>query len=202
MARFVVTCTPGPAWESATPTRQQAGWDAHATFMNALAQERFVAFGGPAGEENNVVLIADARDDASVRARLALDPWSTAGLLRTVSIEPWTIWLGDDERIPADQSGSLYLVAYAPGPRWEHPKPRRGQAGWDAHAKFMDALTEQRVVLLGGPLDEHRALLVMQHEHEDDLRAQLATDLWYDGVLRIKYIEPWTLWLHRSQAST
>jgi hypothetical protein len=57
------------------------------------------------------------------------------------------------ERIEAAHDTTFYLVAYGPGPSWENTKPRRGQAGWDAHASFMDRLAEQGVVLLGGPLE-------------------------------------------------
>ncbi len=194
MGRFVVTRGPGPAWDLTKPTREQPGWDPHAAFMDALADERFLAFGGPAGNHNKVVLILDAPDKATIQARLARDPWTAAGMLRTVAIEPWTIWLGGDEHIQTARA-TLYLVAYRPGPKWDHAKPRREQLGWDAHAAFMDALTEQRTVILGGPLDEYRALLVMQHDEHRGLRAQLATDPWYERVLTIECIEPWALWL-------
>jgi uncharacterized protein YciI len=162
--------------------------------MDALADERFLAFGGPAGNQNKVVLIIDAPDETTIHARLARDPWSPAGLLRTLAIEPWTIWLGGDERIYAARA-ALHLVTWRPGPRWDYVKPRREQPRWDAHAAFMDALTDQGTVVLGGPLDEHRALLVMQDDDESSLRAQLAADPWYDDVLAIDSIEPWALWL-------
>ena len=84
MARFVVTRAPGPAWDPDRPTREQAGWDPHAAFMDELAEERFIAFGGPAGSQNKVVLVVEASDEATIRARLERDPWSVAGLLRTV----------------------------------------------------------------------------------------------------------------------
>jgi uncharacterized protein YciI len=195
MARFVVTRAPGPAWDPAKPTRAQAGWDSHAAFMDSLAHERCVAFGGPAGNENKVVLIVDAPDKETIRARLTLDPWSPAGMLRTVAVEPWTMWLGGDERINTARASALYLVAYRPGPHWNPAKARRDQPGWDAHGAFMDALTEQGIVIIGGPLDEHRPLLVVQHDDEPTVRAQLAADPWYNGILAIEYIEPWTLWL-------
>jgi uncharacterized protein YciI len=197
MPRFLVTRVPGPAWDPAKPTREQPGWDPHAAFMDLLAEERFVAFGGPAGTENEVVVVIDAADQTTIRARLALDPWTSPGVLDTAVIEPWTIWLGGDERIDVTPGRQLFLVRYGPGPAWEPTKPRRGQAGWDAHASFMDTLTAQGVVLLGGPLDEHRALLVMRHGDEGGLRAQLASDPWVDSVLKIDSIERWRLWLRR-----
>jgi uncharacterized protein YciI len=195
--RFIVTRAPGTAWDPDKPTREQTGWEPHAAFMDALVDEGFIAFGGPVGGQDKFILILEARDEAATRARLALDPWSVAGLLRTVDIEPWTIWLGTDEHIDAARDTTLYLVAYGPGPRWDAARPRREQAGWHAHARFIDALVQRGVALLGGPVDGQRALLVMQHEDADRLRTQLAADPWYDGVLAIEHIEPWTIWLHR-----
>lgn len=161
--------------------------------MDRLADERFVVFGGPAGNRGKVVLIVEAPDEANIRARLASDPWSSADLLRIVAIDPWTAWLGRDGHI--DTSRPLYLVAYGPGPRWDRTRPRREQDGWDEHAKFMDALAAAGVVVTGGPLDERRALLVMQHDDEDTLRAEIVRDPWADGVLTIESVERWTLWL-------
>jgi hypothetical protein len=59
----------------------------------------------------------------------------------------------------------------------------------------MDTLTAERIVIIGGPLDERRALLVMQHDSERVLRTRLDEDPWVDGVLMIDRIEPWRLWL-------
>jgi uncharacterized protein YciI len=195
MPRFVVTRVPGPSWDPAKPTRDQAGWDSHAAFMEALANAGFVAFGGPAGSENKFVLVVDGPDEAGIRARLALDPWTPDGLLRTLAIEPWTVWLGGDERVATAGARALYLVAYRPGPRWDQAKPRREQGGWDAHAAFMDALTEQGVVVIGGPLDEQRALLVVQLDDEQAVRETLTADPWVDSALAIEHVEPWALWL-------
>jgi uncharacterized protein YciI len=192
--RLVVTRAPGSAWDQSKPTREQAGWDAHAAFMDGLAEERFVAFGGPAGSGHRIVLIVDTDAEATVHDRLAEDPWPVE-MLRTVSIEPWTIWLGSEERLGADQPGSLYLISYAPGPHWDEARPRRLQAGWEAHAAFMDALEERQVISLGGPLDERRALLVVRAADQADAMAELGPDPWLNGTLIIESVEPWTLWL-------
>jgi uncharacterized protein len=91
-----------------------------------------------------------------------------------------------------------YLVRQARGPAWNHARLRRNQDGWDEHAAFMDALTEEGVVILGGPVGEgdgEDALLVVDVESEAAIRARLADDPWANGMLTIKSVEPWSVWL-------
>lgn len=83
----------GPAWNPALPLRGQAQWTEHAAFMNALAAEGFVVLGGPLGDGAEVLLIIAADSEATVRARLAEDPWTVSGLLALKSVEPWTVLL-------------------------------------------------------------------------------------------------------------
>lgn len=97
MPYFVVIRERGAVWNWSLPMRRQAAWDAHAAFMDGLVEDGFIAAGGPLGAEDDArrvmhVIVAD--DAAAIEARLAEDPWTPMGLLRTVSIEPWTILLG------------------------------------------------------------------------------------------------------------
>ena len=73
--------------------RQQTLWAEHAAFMNALAADGFVVLGGPVGDGAEVLLIVAASSEDAIRARLRDDPWSPAGLLEIVRVEPWTILL-------------------------------------------------------------------------------------------------------------
>ena len=88
---FAVRRVHGPAWNAALPMRAQALWTEHAAFMSALAADRFVVLGGPLGSRAEVLLVIDAANEEAVRARLALDPWSTSHILEIGGIEPWTI---------------------------------------------------------------------------------------------------------------
>jgi uncharacterized protein YciI len=90
---FAVRRARGPAWNAAAPMRAQPLWAEHAAFMNALVAQGFVVLGGPLGEGAEILLIVDAATEEAVRARLAADPWSPAGLLEIVRVEPWTILL-------------------------------------------------------------------------------------------------------------
>jgi uncharacterized protein YciI len=91
-----------------------------------------------------------------------------------------------------------FLVERAKGPAWDHSKHRREQAGWDAHAAFMDALAEEGVVVLGGPVGEgdgDNALLVFDAESETDVRARLVADPWGEDMLTIESVRPWSVWV-------
>jgi uncharacterized protein YciI len=96
-----------------------------------------------------------------------------------------------------------YLVERAKGPAWDHSKGRREQAGWDEHAAFMDALTEEGVVILGGPIGEgdgENTLAVVDVDSEATIRARLAEDPWGEDMLTTVRVEPWSVWL-RATAS-
>jgi len=90
---FAVIRSRGPAWDPNVPMRGQAGWDAHARFMNALAADGFVVLGGPLGDGARTLLVIEAASEDAVRERLAPDPWTSSSLLRIDSITPWQILL-------------------------------------------------------------------------------------------------------------
>lgn len=101
MGYYLVRETRGPAWDCSRPRREQRGWDAHAAYMDQLADHGVVVLGGPlgGGDASDVMLVFDAYDEAAVRALLAADPW-VGTILSIAGIEPWSIWL----RAPATES--------------------------------------------------------------------------------------------------
>jgi hypothetical protein len=94
---------------------------------------------------------------------------------------------------------SLYVLVNEQGPRWDASLPMREQKGWSEHARFMDALVDDRIVVLGGPLrggPSHRALLVLRAPDVSQLKARLAEDPWMrSGILRMGELIPWELLL-------
>jgi hypothetical protein len=96
-----------------------------------------------------------------------------------------------------------YLVERAKGPAWDHTRPRREQPGWDEHAAFMDRLAEDGFVVLGGPIGEgdgDSALLVVEADGEDAVRARLADDPWPEEVLTVESVRRWAVLLRRTPA--
>ena len=92
-SHFAVIRDLGPAWDRSHSMREQPGWERHAAFMDGLADEGFIALGGPLGDEARILLIVLAADEGEVERRFAEDPWGE-DMLRIASIEPWTIVLG------------------------------------------------------------------------------------------------------------
>ena len=82
-----------------------------------------------------------------------------------------------------------YGPAFVPGQLLE------AQPGWAAHARFMDDLASEGVVLLAGPLgDAEDALLIMRADDAAQIERRLADDPWTaNRVLRTRRIAPWTL---------
>lgn len=67
----------------------------------------------------------------------------------------------------------------------------------------MDALTEEGIVILGGPVGEgdgEDVLLVVDVESEAAIRARLADDPWGTDMLTIESVEPWSVWLRAADA--
>jgi uncharacterized protein len=92
---------------------------------------------------------------------------------------------------------AIYAVRLERGGPWEWSRHMREQAGWDEHARFMDGLLETGFVLLGGPLEGDReVLLIVEAESEDAIRKRLAEDPWApSGMLRPIRVELWTVLL-------
>ena len=98
MPYYAVTRERGENWDASLTMREQAIWDEHAAFMEALAEEGFIVLGGPLGEGERVLFMVDAVSGQEIVARLADDPWTPMGLLRIASIERWEILLGTAPR--------------------------------------------------------------------------------------------------------
>ena len=89
---FAVRLEHAGPWDFTRGLREQAGWDEHAAFMDALVEQGFIVLGGPLSERE-ILHVVRAEDEQAVRDRLALDNWARNGMLRITSIEPWTILL-------------------------------------------------------------------------------------------------------------
>ena len=96
-----------------------------------------------------------------------------------------------------------FIVLQAKGPSWDPTRLRREQALWDEHAAFMDKLTAEGFIVLGGPLGEgdgEDALLVVNAPDEDAITSTLKSDPWLTAaILEIRTIQRWTVFLEAEE---
>lgn len=80
--------------------------------------------------------------------------------------------------------------------------PLREQALWRDHAAFMEALTEEGFVILGGALGGSAgAMLIVDAPGESEIRKRLAEDPWErSDHLVIERINSWMILLHHRNA--
>lgn len=73
----------------------------------------------------------------------------------------------------------------------------REQESFGEHARFMDGLVESGFLVLGGPLEGDReVLLVVDAPGGHAIRERLADDPWIpNGMLTVTSIERWTILL-------
>jgi len=93
MAHFVVRRARGGPWDWSRDMREQAGFDEHARFMDALVDDGFVVLGGPLEGDREVIEIVAADSEEAVRTRLAEDVWAKTGMLMPISVERWEVLL-------------------------------------------------------------------------------------------------------------
>jgi uncharacterized protein YciI len=91
----------------------------------------------------------------------------------------------------------LHAVRLERGGPWAWARDLREQDGWDAHARFMDSLVDEGFVVLGGPLEGGRdVLLAVAAPSEQAIRERLAGDPWHtNGMLTVARVERWTILL-------
>ena len=88
---YLVAYRPGPRWEDSKPRREQTGRDAHAAFMDELAEQGVVLLGGPL-EGIARCSSCSTRMRMASREQLVADPWD-GDVLTIEYIEPWALWL-------------------------------------------------------------------------------------------------------------
>jgi uncharacterized protein YciI len=117
MANFAVRLVRGLGWDPSRQIRDQDGWDEHAAFMDGLVEDGFIILGGPVGDGEQTLHVVEAADEHEIEARLADDPWPSAGLLRIGAIEPWELWLDSLYRFKTNRMASDLVFMRSATPR-------------------------------------------------------------------------------------
>ncbi|MGP8072346.1 MAG: YciI family protein [Thermoplasmata archaeon] len=102
MAYFVLINEQGPSWVANRPMRDQEEWTEHAAYVNAAMNAGQVLLGGPIGDGriHRALLIINFENEADIRTWILNDPWIRSGVLRTHSVEPWTLLVSNDKLDP------------------------------------------------------------------------------------------------------
>ena len=83
----------GSRWNPAKPVREQAYWDEHARFMDALFDAGKVVLGGPFSDDSGTMVILAAESIEEARRLLEGDPWAQQDILLPAELKEWTIFL-------------------------------------------------------------------------------------------------------------
>src|SRR3954454_9922511 len=95
------------------------------------------------------------------------------------------------------QAKNTYVLLSSAGPNRDLTKGSREQRFWDEHAEFIDNLTDEGFILLGGPLvDEGGALLVVHAADEHEIREKVKNDPWYvNDIFNLQSIKRWEIFI-------
>jgi uncharacterized protein YciI len=92
-----------------------------------------------------------------------------------------------------------FVVISEQGPTWADSVDMRHQDDWAGHASFMNGITDDGLVVLGGPIrngNRHTARLIVRADSEAEVRDRLAADPWAQtGILTTKSVEEWEVLL-------
>jgi len=93
MSLYVVISEAGAARDLSLGTREQAFWDEHAAFIDALVASGFIVLGGPFPDEGGAMIVVRAESEAEVHTRLDPDPWYRNDILRVTGIHRWELFI-------------------------------------------------------------------------------------------------------------
>jgi hypothetical protein len=94
---FAVTRRRTGGWDFSKPLEEQVAWTEHAEFMDRQFERGAIALAGPLGDDRKVLIVMRADSAAEIEQLLAEDIWTRIGLLKTESVDEWTLRLGSLE---------------------------------------------------------------------------------------------------------
>lgn len=90
---------------------------------------------------------------------------------------------------------SYFVVIRERTPAWNEILQITGQEKFEEHSNFMNRLIEEGFLILGGPMEEgRRILMVVDAEDENQIRERISDDPWsIAGLLEIVSIWRWNI---------
>lgn len=92
----------------------------------------------------------------------------------------------------------FYAVRQRRGGPWDWTRDLRAQDGFADHARFVDDLVDSGSIVLGGPLQGDREVLIIVNAPSADVARELFDDdPWIrSGMLTLTTVERWTILLN------
>jgi len=93
------------------------------------------------------------------------------------------------------ENSKIFAVIRTRGGAWQTAIGLEQQAEWGGHARFMNTLQKEGLVLLGGPLEgTSDVLLIMRAATPEEIAARLEADPWTGmDLLRVARISLWNI---------
>jgi uncharacterized protein YciI len=88
------------------------------------------------------------------------------------------------------------IVRFRAGPAWGEGPPE-DQPDWDAHAEFVDDLTERGIFVMGGPFSDYSgSMTLLEGVDADEARRLLEPDPFVqNGVFLFEDVREWTVYV-------
>jgi uncharacterized protein YciI len=104
----------------------------------------------------------------------------------------------EKELFVSQQSATYYVIVLERGEHWDPSRPLRQQDHWEEQMAFLAALSDDGLILGGGPLgeEEKRFLLIIAAENQQAIETRLADAPWTRlGVWHTASVDRWEILL-------
>jgi uncharacterized protein YciI len=190
---FTLTYAGGPQWLADQPMEKQdlAG---HLGWVRKLAESGTLLANGHLATGEGFYLIQAASFEQA-ESIAGTDPGLARGVLRLVSIAPWTMLM---ENLGLDLSGRhTFVVDVLPGPAFDERKPLAEQ-DLGPHLRYVGTTFESGNLILAGPVDAHHGRYVFAGADHAAAEAWTKADPAVQaGILRPQITE-WTVFNHQA----
>ena len=95
--RLMVRFRAGPSW-TVGGVREQAEWDAHAAFVDALIERGTFVMGGPFSDNSGSMSLLEGVDADEARRILEDDPFMKNGVFVLEEIREWNVFVDELSR--------------------------------------------------------------------------------------------------------
>lgn len=103
---FLLTFEHGPKYQSEKGFRDQTNWEKHSKFSDKLFLQHKVTMGGTLKDQSKLIVIANGRNESSIRNLFKDDPFVKNGVLTLTHVDEWELHLNPEQIDESEQSGN------------------------------------------------------------------------------------------------